>query len=136
MTAGDKFKLGLTLAFAGHATFKTVRGIYVAYRNERRVSQLLHLLTVASNNPRCHARCEARVAELIHLLHLLSIAQMAEQGKRGLKLYETTEETVQDVQVDTATLLQTSADQRQILEGLDFKIIPSRPLELEYRENL
>jgi hypothetical protein len=136
MTAGDKFKLGLALAFAGRSYYKSIRGLYVTYENAARVSQLLHLLSVASNNPRCEARCQARVAELIHLLHLLSIVQVAEQGKRGVKLYETTEETVQDVKLDTATLLQTSADQRQILEGLDFKIIPSRPLEFEYRDKL
>jgi tetratricopeptide (TPR) repeat protein len=136
MTAGDKFKLGLGIALTGYSSFRTVGGIYAAYGNARRVSQLLHLLSVASNNPRCNARCEARVAELIHLLHLLSIAQMAEQGKRGVKLYETTEETVQDVKLDTATLLRTSADQRQILEALDFKIIPCRPPDFEYREKL
>jgi N-acetylglutamate synthase-like GNAT family acetyltransferase len=113
-----------------------VRGIYVTFGNAERVSQFLHLLSTRASNPHCEAQCQARVTELIHLLHLLSVAQMAEQGKRGVKLYETTEEAAQDVKLDTATLLQTSADQRQILEGLDFKIIPSRPLEIEYRDKL
>lgn len=136
MTAGDEFKLGLTIAFAGYSTFRTVRGIYVAYGNAERVSQFLHLLSTRASNPRCETQCQARVAELIHLLHLLSVAQMGAQGVRGVKLYETTDQTVQGVGVDTATLLQTSADQRQILEGLDFRIIPSRSLEFEYREKL
>jgi len=61
---------------------------------------------------------------------------MAEQGKCGVKLYETTEETVQDVKLDAATLLRTSADQRQLFEGLDFRVLPSRPREFEYRETL
>jgi len=136
MTAGDKFKLGLTIALAGYSSFRTVRGIYVTFGNEERVSQFLHLLSARASNPHCETRCQARVAELIHLLHLVSIVQVAEQGKRGVKLYERTEETVQDVKLDTATLLQTSADQRQVLEALDFKIIPSRPLEFEYLEKL
>jgi hypothetical protein len=134
MTPGDKFKLGLTIALAGRSYYKTIRGLYVGYENSARVAQLLHLVSARASNPRCKASCEARVTELIHLLHLLSIAQMADQGVRGMKLYETTEETVQGVRVDTATLLQTSADQRQILEALDFKILPSRPLGLDYRE--
>jgi len=136
MTSGDKFKLGLTIALAGYSTFRTVRGIYAAYANAQRVSQFLHLLSTRASNPRCEAQCQARVAELIHLLHLLSIAEVAELGKHGVKLYETTQETVQDVKLDIAALLQTSADQRQILEGLDFKIIPSRRLEFEYRDKL
>jgi tetratricopeptide (TPR) repeat protein len=136
MTPGDKFKLGLAVALAGRHYYKTARSLYRAYENSARVTQLLHLLSKVSHNPRCDAKCEARVAELVHLLHLLSIAQTASLGVKGVKLYETTEEMVQDIQVDTAALLQTSADQRQILEGLDFKIIPSRPLEFEYREKL
>ena len=136
MTPGDKFKLGLTLAFAGRHYYKTARSLYRAYENSARVAQLLRLLSAKASNPHCEARCEARVAELIHLLHLLSIAQTASLGVKGVKVYETTEELVEDVKVDTATLLQTSADQRQILEALDFKIIPSRPLEFEYRERL
>ena len=136
MTAGDKFKLGLTVAFAGYSTFRTVRGIYAAYANAQRVSQFLHLLSTRASNPHCEAQCQARVADLIHLLHLLSVAQIGTQGVRGVKLYETTDRTVQGVRVDTATLLQTSVDQRQVLEALDFKIIPSRPLEFEYLEKL
>jgi hypothetical protein len=136
MTPGDRFKLGLAIALAGHSYFRTVRGLYASFGNAARVSQLLHLLSAASNNPRCDARCEARVAELLHLLHLLSAAQVAAQGVHGVKPYETTEQMVQGVRVDTATLLQTGADQRQILESLDFKIIPSRPLDFEYREKL
>jgi len=136
MTAGDKFKLGLAIGLTGYSSYRTVRGLYVTYENMTRVSQALHLLSAASNNPRCDAKCAARVADLIHLLHLLSVAQVAEQGKRGVKLYETTEETVQGVKLDAATLLRTSADQRQLLEGLDFKIVPSRLLDFEYREKL
>jgi len=136
MTTGDKFKLGFTIAFTGYSTFRTVRGIYVTFGNAERVSQFLHLLSTRASNPRCEAQCQARVAELIHLLHLLSVAQMGTQGVRGVKLYEITDQTVQGVRVDTATLLRTGADQRQILEGLDFKIIPNRPLAFEYRGKL
>jgi tetratricopeptide (TPR) repeat protein len=139
MTPGDKFKLGLALALAGHSYYKTIRGLYVGYENSARIDQFLRLLSRQRRDPRCDAKCEARearVAQLIHLLHLLSIAEWAGQGVRGVKLYENTEHVVEDVQVDTATLLQTSADQRQILEGLGFKIIPGRPLELEYHEKL
>jgi tetratricopeptide (TPR) repeat protein len=113
MSPGDKFKLGLAIGLTGVAYFNTVRSFgltsYAAYGNSARVAQLLHLL---------------------------SMARTAMKGVHAVSVYETTEHLVEDFRVDAATLQRTGADQRQILEGLDFKIIPSHPANFEYREKL
>ncbi len=111
MSAGDKFKLGVAIGLTGLAAFNTVRtfglGSYGAYASSVHAAELIHVLMVA------------RTAMIgVHLA----------------ATYETTEHMVQDLRVDTATLQRTTADQRQVLEGLDFKIIPSQPASFEYRE--
>jgi tetratricopeptide (TPR) repeat protein len=113
MSGGDKFKLGLAIGLTGFAAFNTVRsfglGSYTTYGNAVRVAELIHVLMVART-----------VMVGVHLA----------------AAYETTQHLVQDIRVDAATLQRTGADQRQILEGLDFKIIPSQPANFEYREKL
>ena len=38
--------------------------------------------------------------------------------------------------VDASTLQRTVADRRPVLEGLDFKTVPSRTANFDYREKL
>jgi hypothetical protein len=113
MTGGDKFRLGVAIGMTGFAVFNAARtmgaGSYVVYGNSVRVAQLIHIL---------------------------NIARTAAKGVHAFSIYETTEHLAEDVRVDTATLQRTVADQRQILEGLDFKIVPSHPADLAYREKL
>ncbi len=113
MSPGDKFKLGLAIGITGFAVFNTVRtfgaGSYGAYGSAVHVAELIHVLMVART---------AMVG-----VHLAMTAEM-------------TEHLVQDIRIDTATLQRTGADQRQVLEGLEFKIIPTEPPDFEYREKL
>jgi tetratricopeptide (TPR) repeat protein len=113
MSPGDKFKLGLAVGLTGLAVFNTVRtfgaGSYGAYGSALHVAELIHVLMVA------------RTAFV------------------GVHLAVTAVDTdylIQNIRVDTATVQRTGADQRQVLEGLEFKIIPTEPSDFEYREKL
>jgi tetratricopeptide (TPR) repeat protein len=107
MTTGEKFKLGFEIARIGVSVGMMGVTGPAAYSSAVRMAQLVHALRVY------HA---------------------VMQGVRAVDATEAATRLADDVQMDAATLERTVNDERRTIEGMEFKIIPTQPLQPKFRE--
>jgi tetratricopeptide (TPR) repeat protein len=111
MTSGEKFKLGMSIAMIGLSVAGTVEtmglGGVSAYGAGLRAADLVHALQVYRS-----AKMGLDIAKLTY---------------RGSSLLGT-------LSVDTKTLEHAGQDQRRAIDGIRFRMIPSQPLQLKFRE--
>lgn len=111
MTSGEKFQLGVDIAFIAVSIAGTVEtaglGGASAYSNAVQIAQLIHTLEIV------------RTASIV-----MDAAGIATHGAS----------LAQSLTIDTRTLERTSNDQRRAIEGIQFKIIPSRPAQMTFRD--
>lgn len=114
MTTGEKFRLGFEVANLGLAYFSVVNSFglntYNAVDASARFTQLAHALAV--------------YREVVTTVRTVS----------AVRATAATVALAHSLAVDAGTLQRTAMDQQRALEGLQFKIIPSQPVQLKFRD--
>jgi len=109
MTGGEKFKLGFEIARIGVAVGMMGMAAPTAYGSALRMARLVHALQVYHS-----------VAQGVH------VANIADATTR----------LADDLQMSAASLERTVSDQQRAIQGTQFKIIPTQPFPLRFREKL
>jgi hypothetical protein len=111
MTGGEKVKLGVDIAFIAISIAGTVE-------------------TAGLSGTSTYANA-VQIAQLIHTLEVVRTASVALDAV-GLATHGAS--LAHSLTVDTRTLERTGNDQRLAIDGIQFKIIPSRPVETKFRD--
>jgi len=108
MTAGEKFKLGFEIAEVGLTIGLTIGtmgvGAPAAYSSAVQAVQIMHALNVYN------------------------------AVSTGVELANQTRQVVNTMRADMTKLEQASNDDQRVLSGLEFKIIPTQPVPLKFRD--
>ncbi|HXR09724.1 MAG TPA: hypothetical protein VN792_03050, partial [Candidatus Acidoferrales bacterium] len=108
MTAGEKFKLGFEIAEVGLTIGLTIGtmgvGAPAAYSSAVQAVQIMHALNVYN------------------------------AVSTGVELANQTRQVVNTMRADMTKLEQASNDDQRALSGLEFKIIPTQPVPLKFRD--
>ena len=110
MTAGEKVKLGFEIAQVGMTIGMSVAmmgtGAPVAYTSAMHMIQIIHALNVYST------------------------------VNSGLAIALRTKRVVDTMRADMTKLERTASDEERVIQGMEFKIIPSQPVALKFRDKL
>ncbi len=108
MTAGEKFHLGFQMAELGMNIGVTVAmmgaGAPAIYGSAMQAIQIMHALNVYS------------------------------AVNTGITLASQTKRVVDTMRADMTALQRTTSDEERVIEGMEFKIIPSQPVTFAFRE--
>jgi hypothetical protein len=109
MTGGEKFKLGFEIARIGVSIRMMGMGAPAAYGSAIRMARLVHALQV---------------------FH--SVAQ----GVRTVNIADAATRLADDLQMSATMLERTISDEQRAMEGMEFKIIPTQPNLMKFRDKL